>query len=137
MQTTRDCLTLIPVKGRSSSHAYLVDARLEAGRLIREKPSNQKEEPMTTFVTLYNFTEQGLKNIKDTVKRTEAAKKAAEAQGVRVKEVLWVEGQYDLVVVSESSNDTKATAFALSTLKLGNVRGQTLRAFTAAEMQKS
>jgi len=68
---------------------------------------------MTTFVTLYNFTEQGLKNIKDTVKRTEAAKKAAEAQGVRVKEVLWVEGQYDLVVVSESSDDTKATAFAL------------------------
>jgi len=91
---------------------------------------------MTTFVTLYNFTEQGLKTIKDTVKRTEAAKKAAEAQGIRVKEVLWVEGQYDLVVISEASDETKATAFALSTLKLGNVRGQTLRAFTATEMQK-
>jgi len=91
---------------------------------------------MTTYVTLYNFTEQGLKTIKDTLKRTEAAKKAAEAQGVRVKEVLWVEGQYDLVVISEASDDTKATAFALSTLKLGNVRGQTLRAFTAAEMEK-
>ena len=54
-------------------------------------------KPMTHYVTLYNFTEQGLKSIKDTVKRVEAAKKAAEAQGVRVKEVLWVEGQYDRV----------------------------------------
>jgi uncharacterized protein with GYD domain len=109
---------------------------VEAGRHIRESPPIGRKNPMTTFVTLYNFTEQGLKTIKDTVKRTEAAKKAAEAQGIRVKEVLWVEGQYDLVVVSESSDDTKATAFALNTLKMGNVRGQTLRAFTAAEMQK-
>ena len=91
---------------------------------------------MTTYVTLYNFTEQGLKTIKDTVKRTEAAKKAAETQGVRVKEVLWVEGQYDLVVVTESSDDTKATAFALSTLKLGNARKVCPRTFTAAEMKK-
>ena len=91
---------------------------------------------MTTYVTLYNFTEQGLKTIKDTVKRTEMAKKAAEAQGMRVKDVLWVQGKYDLVVISEASDEMKATAFALSTLKLGNVRGQTLRAFTAAEMEK-
>ena len=108
----------------------------EAQRQIREESSNWKEEPMTTYVTLYNFTEQGLKAIKDTVKRTEVAKKAAEAQGMRVKEVLWVQGQYDVVVISEASDDTKATAFALNTLKLGNVRGQTLRAFTAAEMEK-
>ena len=56
---------------------------------------------MTTYVTLYNFTEQGLKAIKDTVKRTEAAKKAAAANGMKVKEVLWLQGQYDLVVISE------------------------------------
>jgi uncharacterized protein with GYD domain len=110
--------------------------RVEARRHIREESSNWKGEPMTTYVTLYNFTEQGLKTIKDTVKRTEMAKKAAEAQGMRVKDVLWVQGQYDVVVISEASDDTKATAFALNTLKLGNVRGQTLRAFTAAEMEK-
>ena len=110
--------------------------RVEARRHIREESSNWNEEPMTTYVTLYNFTEQGLKAIKDTVKRTEVAKKAAEAQGMRVKDVLWVQGQYDVVVISEASDDTKATAFALNTLKLGNVRGQTLRAFTAAEMEK-
>lgn len=91
---------------------------------------------MATFVTLYNFTEQGLKAIKDTVKRAEAAKKAAAAQGMNVKEVLWVLGQYDVVIISESPDDATSTAFALSTLKMGNVRGQTLRAFTAAEMEK-
>ena len=91
---------------------------------------------MATYVTLYNFTEQGLKNIKDSVKRTEAAKKAAAANGMTVKEVLWLQGPYDVVVISEASDETKANAFALSTLKLGNVRGQTLRAFTAVEMAK-
>ena len=90
---------------------------------------------MPTYVTLYNFTDQGLKNIKDTVKRTEAAKMAAAAIGMHVKEVLWTQGQYDLIVISEASDEVKANAFGLNTVKLGNVRGQTLRAFTAAEME--
>ena len=91
---------------------------------------------MATYVTLYNFTDQGLKGIKDTVKRTEAAKKAAAQIGVTIKEVLWVQGQYDIIVISESSDEIASNALALSTLKLGNVRGQTLRAMTAAEMEK-
>jgi len=91
---------------------------------------------MATYVTLYNFTDQGLKNIKDTVKRTEAAKKAAEAMGIQVKEIVWTQGQYDLIVITEASDEVKASAFGLNTIKLGNVRGQTLRAFTAAEMGK-
>lgn len=91
---------------------------------------------MATYVTLYNFTDQGLKGIKDTVKRTEAAKKAAAQFGATIKEVLWVQGQFDVIVISESSDETASNAFALSTLKLGNVRGQTLRAYTAAEMEK-
>ena len=91
---------------------------------------------MATYVTLYNFTEQGVRTIKDSVKRVEAAKKAASQIGMTVKEVLWLQGQYDIVVISESSDEIATNAFALSTLKLGNVRGQTLRAFTAAEMEK-
>ena len=92
---------------------------------------------MATYVTLYNFTDQGLKTIKDTVKRTEAATKAAAAMGMKVKEVVWTQGQYDLIVISEASDEVKANAFALNTLKMANVRGQTLRAYTAAEMTKS
>ena len=91
---------------------------------------------MTTYVTLYNFTDQGIKTIKDTVKRTETARTAAAAMGVTIKEVVWTQGQYDLIIISEASDDAKATAMALNTLKLGNVRGQTLRGFTAAEMEK-
>ena len=91
---------------------------------------------MTTYVTLLNFTEQGLKTIKDTVKRSEVVKKAAAANGIKVKEILWLQGQYDAVIVSESDDDTKRMAFLLNTLKMGNVRGQTLRAYTTSEMEK-
>ena len=91
---------------------------------------------MATYVTLYNFTDQGIKNIKDTVKRAEAAKKAGAAMGVTVKEVLWTQGQYDIVLITEGPDELAGSALALNTLKQGNVRGQTLRAFTAAEMAK-
>lgn len=91
---------------------------------------------MATYVTLYNFTDQGLKNIKDTVNRLEAAKKAGAAMGVHVKEAVWTQGQYDLIVISEVSDEVKANAHALNILKMGNLSGQTLRAYTAAEMEK-
>ena len=103
---------------------------------ISDKDSLFGEKTMTTYVTLINFTEQGLKTIKDTVKRSEAAKKTAAANGVKVKEILWLQGQYDMVVISESDDDTKRMALVLNTLKNGNVRGQTLRAYTASEMEK-
>ena len=91
---------------------------------------------MATYVTLYNFTDQGLKNIKDTVKRAEAAKKAAAAMGATIKEFVWTQGQYDMVAITEVSDEVGANASALRTLTHGNVRAQTMRAFTAAEMEK-
>jgi uncharacterized protein with GYD domain len=48
---------------------------------------------MPTYVTLSNFTEQGMKNIKDTTKRAEAFKKAAKEAGITIKELLWTQGQ--------------------------------------------
>jgi uncharacterized protein with GYD domain len=90
---------------------------------------------MATYVTLYNFTEQGVRDIKDTVKRAEAAKRAAKNFGVTIKEILWTQGQCDIIVISEGSDETSANAMLLSTLKLGNVRGATMRAFTATEMK--
>ena len=90
---------------------------------------------MTTYVTLYNFTDQGIHNIKDTVKRVETVKKAAAAAGVTIKEIVWTQGQYDMVAISEASDELAATALNLNVLKFGNVRAQTLRAFTAAEME--
>jgi uncharacterized protein with GYD domain len=91
---------------------------------------------MPTYVTLSNFTEQGMKNIKDTAKRAEAFKKAAKEAGITIKELLWTQGQYDVVTVLEAPDEITASALALSVGKLGNITGRTLRAFTAAEMEK-
>jgi len=91
---------------------------------------------MATFVALVNFTEKGLHEIKDTVKRAEAFKELAKRHGVTVKEILWTQGAYDIVTIIEAADDAAASAVMLSVSKLGNLRGQTLRAFTAAEMQK-
>jgi uncharacterized protein with GYD domain len=89
---------------------------------------------MKTFVTLYNFTGQGRRTLKDTVKRAEAAKAAALQSGVKIREILWLQGQYDLVAITESPDDAAANAFSIALLQMGNLRGQTLRAFTAEEM---
>lgn len=90
---------------------------------------------MATYVTLYNFTDQGIRNVKDTIKRAEAAKQAATEAGVTIKEIYWLQGKYDVLVVSESPDETAAMALAVNTAKAGNVSGQTLRAFTATEME--
>jgi uncharacterized protein with GYD domain len=91
---------------------------------------------MPTYVTLSNFTEQGLRNIKDSPKRAEAFKNLAKEHGCTVKEILWTHGQYDVLAIVEAPDETAASSLALSIAKLGNVRGHTLRAFTAAEMAK-
>jgi uncharacterized protein with GYD domain len=91
---------------------------------------------MATYVTLFNFTEKGAAGIKDALKRVEAARGRAKQFGVTIKEVLWLQGQYDIVVISEASDDIAMSALALTTLQLGTVRGQTMRAFTAGEMEK-
>jgi uncharacterized protein with GYD domain len=95
-----------------------------------------KGNAMAHFVTLANFTDQGLRNIKDTRKRAEAFKNAAKEFGCSVKEILWTQGQYDLVVILEAPDESAASALALSVAKLGNIRGQSLRAFTASELEK-
>jgi len=90
---------------------------------------------MPAFITLANFTEQGARSIKDSPKRYEVFKAAAEAAGVTVKSVHWTTGAYDIVIVSEGPEDAVLT-LALQSAALGNVRTQTLRGFTAAEMGK-
>ena len=91
---------------------------------------------MATYVHLFNFTEQGLRNIKDTVKRAQALKKAASDVGANLKEIIWTQGQYDIVAIFEAPDEATANSFFLNVLKAGNLRSQTLRGFTAAEMEK-
>ena len=91
---------------------------------------------MATYLLLGNFTEQGLGAVKDTTKRAEALSKIGKKTGVTVKETFWTLGQYDVAVILDAPDDASVTAFGLSVGKLGNVRTQTLRAFTAEEMER-
>jgi uncharacterized protein with GYD domain len=90
---------------------------------------------MATYVCLVHFTEKGLHDIKDTVERADAFKHLAKSHAAEVKEFLWTQGAYDMITIMEAPDDTAMSALMLSALKLGNVRGQTLRAFTSAEME--
>jgi len=91
---------------------------------------------MPTYVVLSRFTQQGVNKIEDTTKRAENFRKAAKKAGVSVKELLWTQGQYDVVTVLEGADEASVTALGLSLAKQGFVRSETLRAFTAAEVEK-
>jgi len=89
---------------------------------------------MPTYVTLANFTDQGIRNIKESPDRLGAFKAMAEKLGISVKSVHYTVGSYDLVTVVEGS-DEAVTAALLKLGSLGNIRTQTLRAFSADEMK--
>ncbi len=90
---------------------------------------------MATYVGLIQFTDQGIRNIKDTVKRGDAAAAEAEKMGVKIVEEFWTMGAYDAVVVVDAPNDETISAFMLKIGSLGNVKSHTLRAFRREEME--
>ena len=90
---------------------------------------------MPTYVTLASFTEQGVRNAKDSLKRADAFKEMAKKHGVTVKDIYWTQGRYDIVTITEASDDISATALSLSIGALGNIRTETLRAFSASDME--
>jgi uncharacterized protein with GYD domain len=89
---------------------------------------------MATYIILGNFTDQGIRNVKDTTKRADAVKEAGKKFGANMKEILWTMGQYDMVATVEAPDDASISAFALAIGSAGNIRGQTLRAYSKDEM---
>jgi uncharacterized protein with GYD domain len=92
---------------------------------------------MVTYVVLANFTDQGIRNAKDSPKRAEAFEQLAKTFGVTVREFFWAQGQYDIVTILDAPDESSAMALNLSLGALGNVRTETLRAFSAADMKSS
>ena len=90
---------------------------------------------MPRYVTLINWTDQGVKNFKDSVDRYEAAQKAMGQGGVSFRDIYWTIGPYDLVGIVEAPDDETATAALLTVAGQGNIRTLTLRAFDAGEMR--
>jgi uncharacterized protein with GYD domain len=91
---------------------------------------------MPTFITTMQFTEQGIKAVRDTCKRAETFKAEAKKLGVKVTGIYWTLGAFDGVIVCEAPDEETATAALLHLGSLGSARTQTARAFDAAEMQK-
>lgn len=92
--------------------------------------------PMPTYVTLLRYTSDGIKRIKDSPTRLEAAKQSMRAMGGELKAFYLVMGQYDAIVITEAPNDETAAGFALATGARGFVQTETLRAFTEEEYRK-
>ena len=89
---------------------------------------------MVTNVVLAKFTDQGIRNAKDSPKRADAFKQMAKTFGVTVKDIFWTQGRYDIVTIIEAPDESSAMSLSLSLGALGNVRTESLRAFSAADM---
>jgi uncharacterized protein with GYD domain len=91
---------------------------------------------MVRFITLWNWTEQGVSKLADTVDRAESFAKTAEKAGVHVREFFWTVGEYDGMLLHEAADEITALAAIAKLAQLGNIRPRTLRAFDAKEMRQ-
>jgi uncharacterized protein with GYD domain len=91
---------------------------------------------MPTFILTLNWTDQGVRAVKDSPKRSQAAKELAKKLGVDVKQVFLTSGEHDLLLIVESSSGDNVAKFALATASLGNVRTSTARAWPEADFTK-
>jgi uncharacterized protein with GYD domain len=89
---------------------------------------------MPTYVSLLNFTDQGIRNVRDTVERGQRAEELAQKHNVRIEQIYWTVGPHDIVIIAEAFDDESATAFLLELGSAGNVRTTTLRAYSREEM---
>ena len=91
---------------------------------------------MVTYIGLMNFTDKGLQSVRDTTQRAATAREVAQRFGVTMKDIYWTAGEYDMVCVLEGKDDLSITAFSLAIAQQGNVRSQSLRAYTSTEMEQ-
>jgi uncharacterized protein with GYD domain len=90
---------------------------------------------MAINVSLVNYTDQGIRNVKDSPQRARAFRELCKQQGVQVRELLWTSGPYDMVVITEGPEEA-LSAVLLSLAKLGNVRTQSLRGMDQEAFQR-
>jgi uncharacterized protein with GYD domain len=91
---------------------------------------------MPKYISLVTFTQEGLRNVKDTRKRAKEFAERARQQGVDIKETYWTVGRYDIVHLFEAPDDSVAATISIALSSFGNVRSETMRAFDAKEIAK-
>ena len=89
---------------------------------------------MAKYVVLVNWTDQGIRNVKETTQRAEQVRQLIEQMGGRMDTILWTQGRYDLVGIIEAPDDETVAAVGLRIGSQGAVRTETLRAFDAEEI---
>ena len=88
------------------------------------------------FISSLNWTDQGMRSLKDAPKRAQAARDMAKKMGVEIKEIYLTSGDSDMVAILETANGDNVAKFAMAIGAMGNIRTRTVRAWTQAEMQK-
>jgi uncharacterized protein with GYD domain len=106
-----------------------------AGARIAGGRRGERSAAMPTYVVLYHFTDQGAKNIKGTVQRANEARADNERRGFKVQGLYWTQGRYDLVAIVDAPDEQAMLAGLFNIAGAGNVRSETLRAFSADDMQ--
>jgi uncharacterized protein with GYD domain len=91
---------------------------------------------MPTFIIAMNWTEQGIRNLKEAPKRAAAAREMGKKLGVDIKHLYLTNGQFDLVSIVESANGDNVAKFCMQLGALGNVRTRTVRAWSENEYMK-
>jgi uncharacterized protein with GYD domain len=91
---------------------------------------------MLTFMLSLNWTDQGIRGVKDAPKRAQAARDLAKKMGVEIKQVYLTSGESDLVIFLDTESGDNVAKFALALGSLGNVRSRTARAWPEAEFVK-
>jgi uncharacterized protein with GYD domain len=101
----------------------------------RWKRIDEKEEvDMPTYVSLINWTDQGIRTVRETLDRADKFEELAQKHGASLEQVYWTVGPYDIVAIIEAPDDESATAVLLEGSTLGNIRTTTLRAYDRDQM---
>src|SRR5262249_26871516 len=116
-------------------HMDLTDLLLQKHRLMVIL-HNIQEDLMPTFMMSLNWTDQGIRAVKDSPKRSEAARELAKKVGVEIKHLYLTSGDSDLVIFVDAASGDNVAKFALAVSSLGNVRTRTVRAWSADEYRK-
>jgi uncharacterized protein with GYD domain len=98
------------------------------------RESRGKEDTVATFISLVNWTDQGIRNAKDTVQRYERSEELANKHGVSNEQIYWTVGPYDMVFIAQAPDAESVTAYLLEIGSIGNIRTTTLRGYNREEM---
>lgn len=89
---------------------------------------------MATYIVILNFTDQGIRNLKNTSERADGFAKEVESHGAKIKDVYWTVGAHDGVLIVDAPDEVTMAALTLSLASHGSVRTQLLRAFDRDEV---